>query len=233
MVGLALVAIAVGGYAALRESSAFAIRRVEVRGAPPAVRAQVRKALASLRGRNLLALDGSFLLRRVEALPTVETVGYDRAFPHTLRITVVPERPVAVLHRGAETWLLSGRGRVIARVPARTNGALARIWIPTRAPVQLGAIVPAGEGLVAARALALATRFPAHIALAAIVHGRLTFRLRSGLELRLGEPTDIRLKLAIARRALRRLPAGTAYLDVSLPTRPVAGPANPQVSSGG
>ena len=44
-----------------------------------------------------------------------------------------------------------------------------------------------------------------------------------GLELRLGEPTDIRLKLAVARRALRRLPTGTRYLDVSVPGRPVAG----------
>src|SRR5581483_9091782 len=85
MVGLALVAIAVGGYAALRESSAFAIRRVEVRGAPPAVRAQLRTPPAWLRGRILCALVGSFLLRRVEALPTVDTFGYDRAFRHTRR----------------------------------------------------------------------------------------------------------------------------------------------------
>jgi hypothetical protein len=97
----------------------------------------------------------------------------------------------------------------------------------------VGSIVAAGEGLTAARALALAARFPAHIATATVVHGELTFRLRSGLELRLGRPTDVRLKLAIVRRALIRLPSGTAYLDVSLPGRPVAGPANPQVSSGG
>jgi cell division protein FtsQ len=232
-VGVALTAIAVGVYAALRESSAFAIRRIEVRGAPLQVSAEVRTALAPLLGRNLLALDGGSLARRVDALPTVVSVGYDRAFPHTLRLTVVAEDPVAVLHRGAETWLLSGRGRVIARVPARTSGALARIWVPTRTPVKLGSFVPAGEGLIAARALALTSRFPARIAVATFKHGQLALRLRSGLELRLGDPTDVRLKLAIARRALHRLPTGTAYLDVSLPQRPVAGPANPQVSSGG
>jgi len=33
----------------------------------------------------------------------------------------------------------------------------------------------------------------------------------------------VRLKLAVARRALRGLPAGAAYLDVSVPGRPVAG----------
>jgi len=55
------------------------------------------------------------------------------------------------------------------------------------------------------------------------------FRLRSGLALELGEPTDIRLKLAIARRALGALPAGAAYVDVSVPGRPVAG-TNSQLS---
>ena len=56
-----------------------------------------------------------------------------------------------------------------------------------------------------------------------MTHGGLVFHLRSGVELRLGDPTDVRLKLAVARRALRGLPAGTAYLDVSVPERPVAG----------
>jgi hypothetical protein len=81
--------------------------------------------------------------------------------------------------------------------------------------------------------LALARRFPAHISTASVVHGELIFRLRSGLELRLGDPTDVRLKLAIARRALGRLPAGAAYVDVSVPERPVAGTDNPQLSSRG
>src|SRR5206468_5979546 len=119
-IGLGLLALAFGGYAALRESSAFAVRHLEVSGAPPAVRAQVRRALAPLRGHTLLALDAAALTRRVDALPTVESVAYDRAFPHTLRLVVVPERPVAVLHRGSATWLLSKRGRVISRVPRGT-----------------------------------------------------------------------------------------------------------------
>ena len=78
---------------------------------------------------------------------------------------------------------------------------------------------------------AFADRFPARIATAAVTHGELAFRLRSGLELQLGAPTDIRLKLAIARRALRGLPTGATYLDVSVPGRPVAG-TNPQLSGG-
>jgi cell division protein FtsQ len=231
--GLGILALAGGLYAALRETSAFAITHVEVSGAAPAVRAQVRDAARSFRGTNLLALDGAALESRVDALPTVESMTYDRAFPHTLRIVVVPERPVAVLHRGRATWLLSARGRVIARIPRGARADLPRVWIPTTTAVRVGGLMPPDGGLVAARALALAARLPARITTASLAHGALDFRLRSGLDLRLGQPNDLRLKLAIARRALPLLPAGTGYLDVSLPQRPVAGAANPQLSTGG
>jgi cell division protein FtsQ len=232
-VGFGLLALAGGGYAAARASSAFAIGRLEVAGAPPAIRAQVRRALAPLRGTSLLALDGDALRGRVEALPTVVSVTYDRAFPHTLRIRVVPERPVAVLHRGRETWLVSARGRVIARIPNRTHGTLARVWVPRATVLEPGSLLEPNRGGTVVRTLALASRFPARIAVASLARDGLVYRLRSALELRLGEPTDVRLKLAIVRRALRQLPPGTTYLDVSVPQRPVAGSANSQLSGGG
>ena len=229
---MGIVVLAGGAYAAARESSVFAVRTVEVRGGPPAVRAQVVQSLAPLRGTSLLALDGAALERRVDALPTVVSSTYDRAFPHTLRVTVVPEVPVAVLHRGGETWLVSARGRVVARITPRTRPLLPRIWIPRATPVTAGELLAPDAGGGAAHALALAVGFPVRIATATFVHGELAFQLRSGIELRLGELADIRLKLAIARQALPRLPAGSAYLDLSVPERPVSG-HNPQVSSGG
>jgi cell division protein FtsQ len=231
--GCGLLAIAGGGYAALRSSSAFAIGHVVVTGGSPAVRAQVRQAASFLRGTSLLSLDAAELERRVDALPTVVAMRYDRAFPHTLRIAVVPERPVAVLHRGRALWLLSARGRVIQPLRRGAQPALPRVWAPTTTAVEVGAILPPARGTTCAQALAFASHFPARIDTASLVRGQLTLRLRSGLDLRLGEPTDLRLKLAIARRALAQLPAGTVYLDVSLPQRPVAGSANPQVSTGG
>jgi cell division protein FtsQ len=222
-VGFALLALAGAAYAAARESSAFAVAHIDVRGASPGVRAQVRQALAPLLGTTLLALDGTAVKRRVEALPTVVTAEYDRAFPHTLRVAIVAEKPVAVLRRGREAWLVSARGRVTAQIPRPDAPPLPRIWVATKTAVSAGSFLAASAGGIAARALALATRFPARIAVAELRHGQLAFRLRSGLELGLGEPTDIRLKLAIARRALAQLPSGATYLDVSVPGRPVAG----------
>jgi cell division protein FtsQ len=233
LVGAALIAVAAGAYTVARQTSAFAIGRFDVKGAPADVQQQVRRALAPLSGTNLLALDGAALARRAESLPTVASVRFDRAFPHTLRIFVVPEVPVAVLHRGNETWLVSARGRVVKRVPTGTYPALARVWVPRKADVAVGAFLAPLAGGTPARTLALAARFPAHIATASLAHGELVFRLRSGLELRLGDPTDVRLKLAIARRALARLPPGATYVDVSVPERPVAGIDNPQLSGRG
>jgi cell division protein FtsQ len=222
-VGFGLLAIAAGVYGAARQTSAFAIGRLEVGGGSTRVQAQVRHVVAPLRGTSLLALDGSALVRRVDALPTVVTARYDRAFPHTLRIEITPEHRVAVVRQGAKAWLVSARGRIMTAVPSHAARSLPRIWIPHTTPVTLGRFLPAGHGTAIARALALASRFPAHIALAQLRRDGLVFRLRDGLEVRLGDPTDIRLKLAIARLAIHRLPAGTRYLDVSVPGRPVAG----------
>jgi cell division protein FtsQ len=193
------------------------------------IRHEVRRALAPVRGDSLLALDGGALVRRMEALPTVMSAGYDRSFPHTLRVHVVPERPVAVLRSGRSSWLVSARARVVARLRPHAARGLPRIWVPRGTAVQIGGfLAPAGGG-TAAQTVALAARFPARIAVVSLAHGELVFHLRSGLEIRLGQPTDVRLKLAVARRALRRSPSGTTYVDVSVPGRPVAG-ANSQLS---
>ena len=227
---IAVPILLIGAYFAARETSTFAIRTIDVKGGTPALQQQVRSVLAPILGTNLLALNGRSIKRRVDALPAVVSTSYDRAFPHTLRVTVVPETPVAVLHRGKETWLVSARGRTIARIPSHTDMALPRIWVPTAAPVAAGVFLQPQDGGTAARVLALAAGFPARFTTATLSHGEMTLQMRIGIELRLGAPVDVRLKLAVARRALRVIPPGSTYLDVAVPQRPVAG-ANPQVSS--
>lgn len=224
LIGLAIVAVAASAYTVARETSVFAIRHIVVRGGTPLLRAQVRRELATLKGTNLLALDGSKVERRVEGLPWIVSATYDRAFPYTLRVTVVPEQPVAVLHSGTKTWLVSGRARVLAPVAVGTHAGLPRIWVPTSAVVVVGGFLAAGDGAIAAKTLSLVQHFPARIATATLSHGELTFTLRNHVQVRFGAPVDMRLKLAIARRALTILPSGSAYLDVSVPGRPVAGP---------
>jgi hypothetical protein len=58
---------------------------------------------------------------------------------------------------------------------------------------------------------------------ASLGDGGVDLVLRSGVELRLGSPYDLALKVAVARAVLRALPgASSGYVDVSVPQRPVA-----------
>jgi cell division protein FtsQ len=225
-VGLGIVVFAPCAYAFARETSLFAVDQIEVQGGSPRLAAQVRGALAPLVGSSLVGLDGAAAMRRVDALPTVVSASYDRAFPHTLRVTVVPERPASVLRRGADSWLVSARGRVIDRLPVRADPTLPRVWVAGRTPVRIGDVLGEGAG-AAARAVALAGPFHTRVASATYEKGLLVFHLRSGLEVLLGDPVDVGLKVAIAERALAALPSGSTYLDVSVPGRAVSGAGQP------
>jgi cell division protein FtsQ len=228
-VALALVLGGVGMWGLARETSMFSVQTVEVRGASPAVAAQVRAALGSFRGKSLLSLDGAAVLRRIVELPTVLSASYDRDFPHTLRVRVVPEAPVAVLRQGAASWLVSARGRVVAPVDRTRFRSLARIWIPPAVDVETGAVLDGASGGTAARSVAqfLWGGFGHRIAWAVLQGPALRVGLRTGLELRLGSPADLRLKIAIAREILPTLKrpsmGGPRYLDLTVPDRPVAG----------
>ena len=240
-----LVPVGLAGTAALlylgaRETSVFAIRTVDVRGAPPSVAAEVRRAMRPLEGKSLLALGPSDVDGRLAALPDVASASYDRAFPHTLTIVVVPEQPVAVVRRGAGSWLVSARGRILRTVAHGALPGLPRVWLAGGTDPPVGTTLAPESGAAATAALAVARRvgFRAPIAGATVSDGTLALQLRSGLELRLGAPNDVALKLAVAARILPILGFETSYLDVSVPTRPVAmtAPAvaaNPQVAGRG
>jgi cell division protein FtsQ len=229
VVGLSIAAFALCGYAVARETALFAIDRIEVQGGPPRVAGQVRQALTSFVGRPLVGLDGSAVLQRVEALPTVVRASYDRAFPHTLRIAIVPERPAAVLRSGANSWLVSIRGRVMQQLSAGSETQLPRVWVSGHMAVSVGSILAPRKARVEVRAVGLAGAFGSRVSTATYSGGALVFHLRSGLELLLGGPVDIPVKVAVAARALPMVPSGSTFLDVSVPGRTVSGVGSPTV----
>lgn len=237
-IGLGIVAFALCGYLLARETPLFAIDRIEVQGASPRVAGQVRQALASVVGRPLVGLDGAAVLRGVDALPSVVRATYDRGFPHTLRVMVVPERPAAVLRSGASSWLISVRGRVMQRLALRADTSLPRVWVPAHTSVLVGSTVGVTQARVAVRVVGLAGTFAPRIATATYTQGALVFHLRSGVQLLLGAAGDVKLKVAVAEQALASLPSGSTFLDVSVPGRAVAGVGSPLItgaegSSGG
>jgi cell division protein FtsQ len=226
LVGFAIVLGAAGLYWLARSTPMFAVQQIEVDGAPPAVAAHVRAALAPIEGQSLLTLNTGDVERRLARLPDVAAAGYDRNFPHTLRLTVRPEHPVAVARRGTKAWLVAASTRTIAEVPLRTSPGLPRIWLAHSGDPQVGGPLADRFALRAVRALAFArtAKFGWRVRMVRVRERDLTFVLASGLELRLGDLRAIPLKLAIARRIVPGL-RGYLYLDVSVPARPVAGTA--------
>jgi Cell division protein FtsQ len=144
---------------------------------------------------------------------------------------------VLLLRRGREGWVVSARGRVLRQVTSTRLSSLPRLWVPRTASVSVGAMLAPRDGAAAAVALAPVgrTAFRGQIRFVRVGDRELTFVLRSGLEVRLGDGGDVRLKLAIARRILAALGAEAAggYVDVSVPERPVVAVANPQVEGRG
>ena len=234
-VGLGLVALAAGLYAIARGTPMFAVQRIDVRGASPQVTAQVLTLLRSYDGRSLIAVDGTSVEHRVDGLAAVRSSVVDRSFPHTLTIRLQPEIPVAVLRRGAESWLVSARGRVIAPVERGSHRGLPRIWLPQQTDITLGSLLGDDPGGLAARSLStfVGSGFSGRIAFVRALDGQITLGLRGGLEVRLGLPVDLPLKIAIVRGLLPSFAPGSqggpTYLDVTVPERPVAG-RNSQVS---
>ena len=147
-----------------RETSLFGVGSIEVTGASPGVARQVERALEGRKGASLVGLDLEAARSDVLSLSTVAGVSFDRAFPHTLHVTVVPERPVAVARQGAAAYVLSERGRVIARVDRRAKPGLARMWVAKDVTLEQGAIVDGDVRIAVAAVTPLAgSHFPGRV----------------------------------------------------------------------
>ena len=239
---VAAVVVVVGlastfGYRAVRDSSLFAMHRVVVTGATPALTAQVQAAVrTSVGGRSLLALSSSAVARAVDGVPGVHVAKVDRDFPSTLRVRVWPEHAVAIAVSGHDRVVVSASGRVLATIGRRAKPPnLPHLGLP-------GHGVPApGSRLGSPRLLAqlaAVSAIPAHFGAPV---GWVRDDPARGLELelhwphlviRLGPPVDLRQKLRAASLVMRAYPTIAArdalsYVDVSAPARPAVMPKTP------
>jgi cell division septal protein FtsQ len=228
--GFALLAAAVLLYLGARETAVFSVRSIDVATEPAGHARLVQRALIPLAGKSLLKIDEAAIARRLEGLPHVHLLGYDRSFPSGLRVYVSVERPVAVLRRADENWLVSGEGRVLRKLNGRLRRPLPVVWIPRSVEPEIGVILRADESARAVGALAAvratAPRFSGRIWYVMSKDGTLTIVLRDHFELRLGSASDLALKVRVARRvlaAIRSTGAVASYIDVAVPERPVAG----------
>ena len=213
----------------------FALDQVEVRGAPPGLEHEVQDALEPLHGESLLAFRGGQAGSRLAAIPEVAGASFDRAFPHTLRVTVEPEHPVAVLRQASSAWLAASSGRILRSQPANAHPRYPRIWIPASTKVTVGGGLPYAAGLRALRALwdVKRTGFGARIRFVRTSSVELTLVLRTGVELRLGEldrlPLETGHRKPLGSSDVEAPQKGPPYLDLTVPERPVASASESQV----
>lgn len=213
------------------ESSLFAIEKVEIRGATPALSRQINSVVKPFRGRSLVGLNKAGVEREILAIPEVRSARVDRAFPNTLRVVVAREHPLAVLRRGRDAWVIAASGRVVRPLRRGRGEELPRIWVPANVAVTIGEPL-ADEGARTALSVLVALqsfRRSLHPTSVVAHDSDLTLTLESNIELRFGDSSRAKLKLAVAEKILLDIsppPAGSiAYLDVSVPDRPVGGTA--------
>jgi cell division septal protein FtsQ len=225
LVALAILLAAGGAYAVARETSVFAVRTLDVRGGTPALRAQARAAIAGDVGKSLLRVGEPDLAEKLSTVSGVRSFRFDRRFPNTLEVVITAEHPVLIIRQGKTAFLVSSTGRVLRTLTSPRLSSLPRLWLPTKADAPaVGKDLPAAE---AAAAIAVgplrSAPLPAHVDGVTSSETQLTLALASGFQVRLGDIGDLQLKLSIARRILRLTgaAAGTGYVDVSVPERPV------------
>lgn len=227
--GICALGVGIVGYRLAAASGGFDVRAVAVAGNRADV-AEVRRVVQrEAAGRSLLELSPQSIALAVAALPGVREAQVDRAFPHTLAVRVVAERPVAVVRVGRGRLVVAASGRVIGRAP------VAGLPVVGAAPSDL----PGPGGVIASRAvldeLAVASamrRSPRAAAVAYTADG-LVARTAAGAEIRFGDGSDIAAKLRVARSVLRRADGPVRYVDVSVPAAPALrlGAPDPQTAN--
>ncbi len=201
-------------------SPLLAVDQVRVRGLQHLTAADIRTAGGVHPGDAMAWIDMSGAVQGIEALPYVRDASLRREWPHTVRITVHERTPSAWVDGPSGKALVDHTGRVLGTVGSP----------PVGMPQLLGAkVVPPPGGTIDTTGAARVAGALPGIAAAGTTsvettdHG-VVMKLASGPEIRMGEATRIGVKI---RAALAVLAASDGvpvnYVDVSVPTNPVAG----------
>jgi len=206
----------------LRDSGLVAVKEVEVTGLTGRDADRVRTALdGAARGMTTLHVDRDALEAAAAPFPVVRAIEVETDFPSGLRVTVIEQRPVAVLVSGERRIPVAGDGSVLSGLP--TEGSLPEIHTAVAIPA---AQLEPGATLDAARVAGgapgvLVTRLDQ---VEREESRGLVVSVEDGPELIFGTAERLTAKWAAAVRVLADPDAaGAEYLDLRLPERPAAG----------
>jgi cell division protein FtsQ len=222
---LVLAALGYGGWMWLRDSSLAAVRDVEISGSTSSEESKVRQALdAAARDMTTLHVREDALRAAVAQYASVAGLEVEADFPHTLRISVLEHRPVAVLVSGDREIAASGGGLLLQGVVA--DGDLP--VIKTGAPLAGDRVSNANTRTALAIAAAAPDELLRRIDRLWTGPRGMMLALVDGPDVIFGDASDARRKwLAAARVLADPGAAGATYLDVRIPERVAAGGLGP------
>lgn len=219
-----LAAVLAAGYLFwLRDSSLVRVTHVSVSGVAASTDgARVREKLVAAAERmTTLHVNADALRHAVADEPTVHAISVQADFPHGLKISVIENRPVALLVGPGRSVAVSGDGSVLA-------GSKLPSGLPTVKVTALPGSVRVQQAGTLDR-VAVADAAPARllpqIEWLAIQPGRgVVAQLHHGPTVIFGRPIELARKWAAATAVLaQHSSAGATYVDVRMPERPVAG----------
>ena len=205
-----------------RDSGFVKVEHVKITGATSSDARRVEAALtAAAHDMTTLHVRRDALMSAVAGFTSVKGVAAQAHFPHGLTITVIEERPVALLEADGERLLLAADGSVLRSM--RSPVALPAIRSRAGAPSSK----LSDRTALAELAVAAAAPRPLETRLAGVGIGAtrgIVAKLRNGPQLVFGDDTRLDAKWEAAAAVLSD-PAskGASYVDVRLPERPVAG----------
>ena len=216
--------LAAGYFLWLRDSSLVRVEMVTVSGltADSADGGRVEaKLTAAARHMTTLHVDADALRRAVADEPSVQSLSVQPDFPHGLKISIVENRPVAMLVAGGREVAVAPDGSVLAG--AKVSGGLPSIRVGA---LPQGIRMPDGPARDRVAVVAAAPpRLLARIDSISIQNGRgAVAQLQHGPAIYFGRANQLGLKWAAAAGVLAQpSSAGATYIDVRMPGRPVAG----------
>ncbi len=221
-VALVVLAVLAGAFLLLRHSGLVAVEKVRVSGVQGPEAHAIEGALVNAARRmSTLDVNERVLRAAVAGFPVVRAVHASAGFPHSLRITVLEQLPVAVLASGGVRSAVAADGVVLG--PALLSGSLPTLQVPFLPAQGQRVSIPWLLSSVAVLGAAPRTILARIAGVGSSAKG-LTVTMQGGLQVIFGDASRPHAKwLSLAAVLADPSSAGASYVDVRLPSRPAAG----------
>ena len=235
---LALLLVAALALFALRDSSVFSIDSVEVAPTEHVSEEDIRNLVKVPQGSTLLNVDTASIEAALKKDPWVAAVDFERAFPHTLKISIQEQAidALVVMSSGSIAWYLGDAGTWIqptsvtssedksindaALERAIAEGCLLITDVPATVSPVAGSVAT-DAALIAVQEFreAFSDDFASQIvSYSAPSEDNVSCTLASGVEVLLGSPTDIATKQSLIEKIVSQYPGSLLFINVRVPT---------------